>query len=126
MRQIFLFLLALTIPLTGFTSEAEKWQRIYLTTPCRSGNHWMRYLVEEAAHIATGAVYRDKTPLHMDKIFPWGGYCCKHGYEGLCRYPNKSDIVLIKTHYPDCPETPFDRLPYKWAIRIVRHPVDSF
>lgn len=110
------------------SSCAEDWKRVYLTSYPRSGNHWIRYLVEEASHIATASVYHDKEPLHMKKVFPWGGYCCDHGYEGNCRYPNKNDLVLIKTHFPSQPDkvTDFDRLPYKMAIRIVRHPVDSF
>lgn len=107
----------------GFCKE---WQRVYLATPPRSGNHWIRYLVEEASHIATSAVYRDREPLHLSHAFPWGGYCCDHGYEGNCRYPHKDDIVLIKTHFPDSKATQFDRQSSQLIIRIVRHPVDSF
>jgi hypothetical protein len=107
---------------------SKEWSRAYLATYPRSGNHWIRYLVEEAAHIATGSVYRDREPMHMDKVFPWGGYSCDHGYEGNCRYPNKDDIVLVKTHFPaqSDEKSPFDELSYQVTIRIMRHPIDSF
>lgn len=108
---------------------SEEWNRIYLATYPRSGNHWIRYLIEEASHIATSSVYCDpEPPEHMDKVFPWGGYCCDHGYEGNCRYPTKNDFVLVKTHFPSQEKkvSKFDRLPYQLTIRIVRHPVDSF
>src|SRR4051812_11514770 len=98
--RCFIFLLCLfflTIFQLGFS---EQWTRVYLATYPRSGNHWIRYLVEEASHIATSSVYRDPDPLHLKRIFPWGGYCCHHGYEGQCRYPTKKDCVLVKTHFP--------------------------
>lgn len=104
---------------------AKEWKRIYLASYQRSGNHWVRYLVEEASHIATSAVYIDKDPPHMKKVFPWGGYCSENGLKGDCRYPTKDDIVFIKTHFPDV-ETEFDNLPHELIIRIVRHPIDSF
>lgn len=107
---------------------SKEWKRAYLASYPRSGNHWVRYLVEEATHVATGAVYRDKEPQHMNKVFPWGGYCCEDGCKGDCRYPTKQDMVLIKTHFPSQPgkKTKFDCKPYEVTIRIVRHPVDSF
>jgi hypothetical protein len=104
--------------------SAEQWKRVYLASYPRSGNHWVRYLVEEASHIATSAANIDRDPPHMGNMFPWGGYCCNHGYEGNCRYPVKSDYVLIKTHYPTTNKRGL--LPAKKYIRIVRHPVDSF
>jgi hypothetical protein len=113
---------------------SKEWKRAYLSSYPQSGNHWVRYLIEEASHIATSSVYRDKAPPininppeHMNKIFPWGGYCCDHGYEGKCRYPTINDIVLIKTHYPYPRKTSqHDRKQYEVAIHIVRHPIDSF
>lgn len=107
---------------------SKEWKRAYLASYPQSGNHWVRYLIEEATHIATSSVYQDpEPPKHMDEVFPWGGYCCDHGYEGQCRYPTKEDIVLIKTHYPyPHKKTKFDQRPYKLAIHIIRHPIDSF
>lgn len=107
---------------------AKEWTRAYLASYPRSGNHWVRYMIEEASNIATGSVYIDHEPEHMDKIFPWGGYCCDHGCMGNCRYPDKDDIVLIKTHYPSQPTkvSEFDRKPYQVTLRCIRHPVDSF
>lgn len=107
---------------------ADNWKRAYLVTFPRSGNHWMRYLIEEATQIATGSVYQDMDrPVHLEKIFPWGGYSTDHGYKGNCRYPKPQDIVIIKTHFPfytlgkvDAPE-----YPSALKVRIVRHPVDS-
>lgn len=111
---------------------SKEWERVYLATYPRSGNHWTRYLVEEATHIATSSVYIDPPeneiePRHLSQRFPWGGYCCDHGYEGLCRYPTKKNFVLIKTHYPSQDNiSPFDRKAYSLAIRVNRNPIDSF
>lgn len=108
---------------------SKEWKRAYFASYPRSGNHWLRFLIEEASHIATGSVYCDQDPRHMSKIFPWGGYCCDHGYNGNCHYPTKDDLVFIKTHFPGQGKnkiTKFDELPYQVTIRVVRHPVDSF
>lgn len=108
---------------TGFT---DNWKRVYLASFPRSGNHWVRYLIEEATHIATSSVYCDPDPQHLLKPFPWGGFCCYQGYEGSCTYPTNADHIFIKTHFPSKPITQFDELHYKKAIRIVRNPIDSF
>lgn len=102
----------------------NEWNTVYLASFPRSGNHWVRFLVEEATQIATSSTYRDKDFPHLQNIFPWGGYCTDHGYGGLCRYPTKDDPVLIKTHYP------FFRKKIipdpKHAICLIRHPIDAF
>lgn len=113
-------------------NEAKNWKnRIYLATYPRSGNHWIRYLIEEVTHIATSSVYRDKDPNdsdpeHLPDIFPWGGYCSNHGYKGNCVYPSNGETVVVKTHFPALGASLFDKLPYNLTIRIIRHPVDSF
>ncbi len=101
-----------------------KWEekRVYLATYPRSGSHWSRSLIEEATGMATSSVYPDRTPQHLSTIFPWGGYCP----EGLAFYPLHGETVVVKTHYPALQEVKFDKLPYRRAVRIVRHPVDSF
>src|SRR5690348_10906431 len=89
----------------------EDWsKRVYLATYPRSGNHWVRYLIEEITHIATSSVYcdGDADKSHLGKPFPWGGYCPKYGYEGKCRYPTPDDIVVVKTHFPAVPAQEFD------------------
>ncbi|MDX8430326.1 MAG: sulfotransferase domain-containing protein [Candidatus Algichlamydia australiensis] len=117
-------------PFIGSYEEAEaarEWEnRAFLATYPRSGNHWMRYLVEEATGIATSSVYCDPDPQHMEKVFPWGGYCLDHGYEGNPRYPMEGEMVFLKTHFPVSHISFFDALPYKKTVRITRHPVDSF
>lgn len=106
--------------------QAKAWEhRLYLATYPRSGNHWMRYLIEEATGIATSSVYRDPDPMHLAQIFPWGGYCCEGGYEGNARYPMAGEMAVIKTHDPALPPQQFDRLPSEQVLRIVRNPVDS-
>lgn len=115
--------------ITHFQSSfSDEWKRVYLATYPRSGNHWVRYLVEEAAGIATSSVYPDRDPPHLPDPFPWGGFSCDHGYKGNCRYPEIDDFVLVKTHYPGQKNklTEFDNLPCQLTIRIVRNPVDSF
>lgn len=102
----------------------EQWKTIYLASFPRSGNHWVRFLVEEATHIATSSVYRDRDFPHLQSMFPWGAYSTDHGYEGQCRFPTQDDPVLIKTHYPFLPRK-IEPEPHH-AICLIRHPVDSF
>lgn len=107
---------------------SASWKRIYLSSYPQSGNHWVRHSVEDCCRIATSSVYRDfEPPGHMNRVFPWGGYCCDHGYRGDCRYPNKGEIVLLKTHYPyPGKNSPYDRQPNEMSIHIIRNPVDTF
>ena len=110
-----------------FVETAKNWkQRVYLATYPRSGNHWMRYLIEEATGIATSSTYIDRDPQHLGELFPWGGFCCKGGYEGECRYPGEGEIAVVKTHFPALRATRFDKLPFTRAVRMIRHPIDSF
>lgn len=107
--------------------QAKKWEnRVYLAIYPLSGDHWMRYLIEEATHIATSSCYRDPDPQHLPNVFPWGGFCCNHGYEGFSNYPVDGDPVLIKTHFPMLHISGFENLPYIKTVRIIRHPVDTF
>lgn len=131
-KRYFLFLcvVCVCIRVLGWTSENEGgiWtKRVYLATYPRSGNHWVRYLIEEVTHVATSSVYCDASVgrAHSGEPLPWGGYSPKYGYEGTCRYPMPNDIVVVKTHFPAVPAQPFDRRPYMKTIRIARHPVDS-
>lgn len=101
---------------------SENWQKVYLATYPRSGNHWARYLIEEASGIATSSIYCDFDPPHLPEIFPWGAYSPFQGYEGNRRYPHAGETVVIKTHQRSGLEHP----DYSSAIRIVRNPVDSF
>lgn len=102
------------------------YERVLLASPPRAGNHWVRYLLEEMTHIATSSVYCDPDPPHMDAIFPWGGYCCPNGYEGTSRYPVPGEIVVVKSHFPFTCESEFDSVPNARAVRLIRHPIDSF
>lgn len=134
---IFIVLLCSLITQDSWAKNAQvkkspikyEWKnRVYLATCPRSGNHWMRYLIEEATHIATSSVYRDHfpDPEHLRDPFPWGGYCVENGYEGQCRYAKPGEPVVIKTHFPTKSAMPFDLQPYVKTVRIVRNPVDSF
>ncbi|CDR35210.1 sulfotransferase domain-containing protein [Criblamydia sequanensis] len=123
--MVYIFFL---LSLFSLKAEDYSWDnRVYLASFPRCGNHWMRYLIEEATGIATSSVYQDQTlPPHMDRVFPWGGYCADKGYEGNREYPKEGEIVVVKTHCPCFPPNCFDELPYTKTIRIVRHPVDTF
>lgn len=124
MLRFLIALLLLCIPSFASSiqdhSNSKPWKRIYFTTFPRSGNHWTRYLIEEASGISTSSIHQDVIPPHLSQLFPWGGYCPDHGYEGNRRYPKKNDTVLLKTHlYADQ-----HHKKSIGAIRIVRHPVD--
>lgn len=107
-------------------NEECAWNKIYLATYPRSGNHWMRFLIEEASHIATSSVYRDDGDYpHLVIPFPWGGFSTDLGYKGNCRYPLKGEGVVIKTHHPVV-KSPLQSTSYAKGIRIIRHPIDAF
>jgi hypothetical protein len=101
----------------------KEWNTVYLASFPRSGNHWVRFLVEEATHIATSSVYKDKDFPHLGEMFPWGAYSTDHGYNGNCRYPVGNEPVLIKTHFPVL-QRKIQPDP-KFAICLVRHPIDA-
>lgn len=117
-RFIFIFFIMQT-PLIS-----SEWNTVYLASFPRSGNHWVRFLTEEATHIVTSSVYRDRDYPHLRQAFPWGGYCTDSGYEGHCRFPNKQDPILLKTHYPFLPKQIVPSP--KRTICLIRHPIDSF
>jgi len=125
--SFWLFLFFLACPYTIFSDE---WKKVYLASYPRSGNHWVRFLIEDATGIATSSVFPDQEQpkRHLLQPFPWGAYSTDHGYYGNCRYPTPNDMVVIKIHFPLF--TPVDSsFPYPpgvKTIRIVRHPVDSF
>lgn len=105
-----------------------EWDRVMLASFPRSGNHWTRYLLEEATGVATCSVYYDRYPPHLKTPFDWGGFCPPNGYEGNRRYPGKGDIVVVKTHHPtyDWMHSPFDYVPFRKIVRLVRNPIDCF
>lgn len=107
--------------------SAEEWCKVNLATYPRSGNHWLRYLIEEATGVATSSVYcdQDKPKSHLRTPFQWGGYCAENGYEGNRAYPIPGEIVVIKTHYPVL-VAPFDAPTINnKTIVVVRNPIDS-
>ncbi len=132
-KQIYIFLTFFTLMVQFAWVEeaneiqANEWnQRIYLATYPRSGNHWVRFLIEEASHIATSSVYQDSDfRPHLPTPFPWGGYSVDGGYQGNCRYPQPHESIVIKTHFPSFKPNQFDHQPSVGAIRIIRNPIDS-
>lgn len=119
------FILIILISITSTFSYADEWKRVYLATYPRSGNHWIRYLIEECTGIATASVYRDVIPLHMENPFEVG-FFPPNGYEQNRIYPTREDIIFIKTHYPCMPSNQFDLKKCTKTIRVVRNPIDSF
>jgi hypothetical protein len=122
-----LLLISFALPSNPYLlSSDEEYERVYLATYPRSGNHWMRALIEEATGIVTSSVYIDDDPPHSPALFPWGGYCQEEDLIQHLRYPELKEVVVIKTHYPSSDQQPQDNMPYTKTLRIVRHPVDSF
>lgn len=117
-----------------FLHGDENWDQIYLATFPRSGNHWMRFLIEEATHIATSSSYCDfggihmcdSNANHMSILFPWGGYCVQNGYSGKCRYPIEGEPAVIKTHFPFYEKQPHESETHTKTIVIIRNPIDTF
>jgi hypothetical protein len=100
------------------------WDIVYLASFPRSGNHWVRFLVEDATDIATSSIYKDLDYPHLPARFPWKGYCPDHGYKGNCRYPTEQDPVLLKIHYPYIKKIP--QPIGRATICLIRNPVDAF
>ena len=112
---------------TRGSSNRAAYQVCYLASYPRSGNHWMRFLLEEAAGIATGSVKCDVNPQHRKSSFEWGGFAPDGGYEGTQRMPKPGDVVVLKTHFPEQKRSPFDRKNASdIVVRLLRFPFDSF
>ncbi|KAK3895065.1 hypothetical protein Pcinc_001161 [Petrolisthes cinctipes] len=85
--------------------------------PC-SGNTWLRYLIESATGVFTGAVYNDK------RLY-------KGGYRGELQDPNNGKTVLQKTHASTFLTKPYlsdfkkrysSMEPFYPAVLLVRNP----
>jgi len=123
MKYIFNFVLfILSFNDACVLANETSYKLIYLATFPRSGNHWTRYLIEEAAHVTTSSVYEE--PNHSD-MGAWGGYYQPNGYYGNCQQPTNEETVVLKTHFPFFEATAFDLRPNITTIRIIRHPIDS-
>lgn len=126
--SVFLLTLRSDIVADQPESATTPWDnKIYLATYPRSGNHWVRFLIEEATHVATGCVYA--YPNDPKAIwFPWG-YSYEKGYYQNCQHPKENELYIIKTHYPFFNLQSFELTPSTsksiTAIRVVRHPIDS-
>lgn len=108
--------------------NTEGWKRVYIASYPRSGNHWLRYLIEEATGILTSSVYMDNkaTDIYHDQLSKkWGGYYTKGGYEKNRKAPSLSESAFIKTHFPAHKATVFDTEAYTLALRLIRNPIDS-
>ena len=123
---LLLFFLAFSLSTPFLQADWDK--RVYLTSFPRAGNHWVRYLLEEATGIATSSAYCDQAAreyerMHLPTAFPWG-FCPEGGFEGNRRYPTATDIVVLKTHFPLYPAAALDNKTYIRAICLIRHPID--
>lgn len=82
----------------------------FLASYPRSGNHYLRLLVEEATGSVTFSQYRDgggpqhpEEPQHELWLSTHDGlvaFAADGGYQGNCSYPGPLDPVLVKTHHP--------------------------
>lgn len=100
--------MALLLWLTGSPSCLARVS--FLASYPRSGNHYLRRLVEEATGAVTFSQYRDgggpqhpEEPLHELWLSTHDGlvaFAADGGYKGNCSYPGPLDPVLVKTHHP--------------------------
>jgi hypothetical protein len=105
----------------GTLLNAEVWpNRVYLATFPRSGNHWMRYMLEELTGQVTFSVYPD----FSNKYFqPCNAYYQEGGHAGNCYLPSYGETYIVKTHYPVMGKLERNQ---KCTIRVVRNPIDAF
>ncbi len=116
-KSILLFVLFLS---SAF-AEAN-WDRAYLATFPRSGNSWMRLLIEELTDVSTCTVYKHRNRPLIELAPIKAFYRLKEER----RPPQKGDLVVVKTHYPYLSQSNGDKHPYSKTIRIVRNPIDTF
>ncbi|KAL7647712.1 UNVERIFIED_CONTAM: hypothetical protein RMT77_001321 [Armadillidium vulgare] len=63
----------------------EKLPEAYLVSYPRSGNTWVRYLIEGATGLFTGSVYNSKKQIKM-------------GFVGESEFHRNGTVIIIKTH----------------------------
>lgn len=114
----------LLVTLTLFSWLPANNNVVNLASFPRSGNHWVRFLVEEATHISTSSTYRDGDFKHKKNPFPLDGFSVRNGYFGGCRLPSTNDPLLLKTHFPWLTHKEH-RYKNAHTICLIRHPVDS-
>ncbi|KAH3893201.1 WSCD family member AAEL009094-like [Dreissena polymorpha] len=92
-----------------FTALASVW---------RSGNTWVRHLVQQATGYGTSAIYCDKDILEA-------------GYPFECEQTNRKRIMLVKVHQPDpkfertyVDRPPENILPFDRAVFLIRNPYE--
>lgn len=132
---VFTLVFALAACIGGYFSRSkpytneEGWKRAFLASYPRSGNHWVRYLVEEATNKVTGSVCPDEAengnPPHSKEAYSWGGHALPRGYEDTRELPSLEDTVLLKTHYPIMKARAYDTEENEIVIRLVRNPLDA-
>ena len=104
-------------------AEREEVQRVYLASYPRCGNTWTRHMIETAVNRTTFCPVRANPILIED----FGrGFHHPHGFRGKAECPKEGEPFIVKTHYFAHLPGPYDCLPYKKTIRLIRHPVDSF
>eukprot|EP00040_Diaphanoeca_grandis_P021096 m.112324 g.112324 ORF g.112324 m.112324 type:complete len:373 (+) comp28186_c0_seq1:213-1331(+) len=112
-----------------------KTHRIILATVPRSGNGWIRGLLEASTRLTTGSVYREPDSVYDEYTEAFQTAC---GWLKMCdvaRSPTSQDNnpMVVKTHFPFLQRndqnstslsTVKDRVPY--VIIGVRNPLDNF
>lgn len=100
---------------------------VWLATVPRSGNSWLRNLLEEASGIATEAVF-----VGEPCFTPAKETSCKCGQSGDCTHVHLhhgADKYVIKTHFPFLgPNVNLLELnkPIEKAVLTVRNPLDNY
>jgi len=98
----------------------RKVELVALASQIRTGNSWVRYLVEAATGIVTEAVYMREGALRT----PEETWYNENGFKAQAnRTVVDGESVLVKTH--EYTDTDFVKLSdYSRAIRIIRFPLD--
>ena len=99
-------------------------QIVNLASFPRSGNHWVRFLIEETTNISTSSSYKDGDFKHIKNPYSMPGFSVKNGYFGNCHLPLLTDPLLLKTHYPWFDEKNFT-CQNQPTVCLIRHPIDS-
>ena len=111
--------------------------RIVLSTVPRSGNGWIRGLLEGATGLATESVFPEPDAIYSNRSRAYGKGC---GWLNDCEHVRRSrgdEPVVVKTHFPFVTKEGIDIKGYirrgvsdagdaSYLILAVRNPLDNY
>lgn len=98
---------------TRFLSKLSNHEKVALISYPRSGNSFMRKLIEQQFNIVTGSDSRPNRTL--------AAHLLQYGYQGEAITDNS--VWVVKSHYPE--RLGYIRFPVQRMVLVVRNPFDA-